>query len=95
MARNMSLEREPRHGFAAKISTLFYLTKFFGIVPFDLIVYQQHRIFKSSLLGNVFSIANIAFYAIGYHLISDYMFFGENKKDAGMYKKKPTDFCVL
>lgn len=72
-ATNNSISEEK--GFAKCVSTLFYITKFSGIVPFDLFIYKRSKAFVLSTIGTWLSIGCATFYLSYYNYLLARMYF--------------------
>lgn len=83
MARRIA--KVPEKGFAKSISALFYVSKCFGIIPFDLFAYQRDKLFIPTSVSSFFSTFCIIFYAVYYHFILTNMYFTKPGTEAGEF----------
>lgn len=75
MARATKDSISEEKGFAKCVSTLFYITKFSGIVPFDLFIYKRSKAFVLSTIGTWLSIGCATFYLSYYNYLLARMYF--------------------
>lgn len=69
--------------FAEAISYIFYVTKFFGLIPYSFPTYRKHKILVSSVLGNIQSIISLGGYIFFYHYIVSQTYFDGKSFDSG------------
>lgn len=69
MARKLKLN------FIEAISYLFYVTKFFGLIPYALLKYHRQKVLANSIIGNIQSIASLILYVFTYHYIVTQIYF--------------------
>lgn len=83
------MDRKLHTKFTETLRYMFYVTKFFGLIPYSLTTYRRQRIFESSLWGNFQSILFLVFYIVAYHLAVCQIYFTGEAFDSGkeMYKK--------
>ncbi|XP_055311260.1 gustatory receptor for bitter taste 66a isoform X2 [Sitodiplosis mosellana] len=69
--------------FSEAISYIFYVTKLFGLIPYSLSQYRQHKILVSSYFGNILSIAALGAYVFYYHYVVTQTYFDGNPFNSG------------
>lgn len=80
------MDRKPHLKFTETLRYMFYVTKFFGLIPYSLSSYRRQKIFESSFLGNLQSILFLIVYIVSYHFSVAQIYFDGQKFDSG--KKK-------
>ena len=79
---------KPNMNFTEAISYIFYVTKLFGLIPYSLSQYRQHKILVSSYFGNILSIASLGVYVFYYHYVVTQTYFDGNPFDSGKTKRQ-------
>lgn len=84
------MDRKLHSKFTETLRYMFYVTKFFGLIPYSLTPYRRQKTFESSLWGNLQSILFLVFYIVTYHLAVDQIYFTGEAFDSGkeIEKKK-------
>lgn len=77
------MDRKLHTKFTETLRYMFYVTKFFGLIPYSLTPYRRQRIFESSLLGNLQSISFLVFYIVTYHIAVKQIYFTGEAFDSG------------
>lgn len=69
--------------FIDALSYLFYVTKIFGLIPYSLTKYRQHKILVNSVSGNILSLLSLVLYVFLYHDIVSQTYFDGKGFDSG------------
>lgn len=77
------MDRKPHMKFNEILRYMFYVTKFFGLIPYSLSSYRRQKIFESSFLGNLQSILFLIAYIVSYHFSVAQIYFDGQKFDSG------------
>lgn len=77
------MNRKPHTKFGETLRYMFYVTKFFGLIPYSLTPYRRQRIFESSFVGNLQSILSLIFYIVSYHFAVAQIYFTGETFDSG------------
>lgn len=64
---NMAVNK-PRVTVTTSLNVIICTLIFFGIMPFSLFSYCKHKILKTSIFGNIYSIFSILHFVIEYHM---------------------------
>lgn len=83
MARNMGIEKNYTN-FYKTVNVLFYCSKIFGVIPFDLLVYYHQKIFRLSILGNIYCLLAIVVFSAEHHFVKSAAYFKGGLTDTGM-----------
>lgn len=83
------MAEKPNLNFSEAISYIFYVTKAFGLIPYSLLQYRQHKVLSSSILGNIQSIGSLIAYVFCYHYVVSQTYFYGKTTESG---KKKTEF---
>lgn len=78
---------KPNMNFSEAISYIFYVTKFFGLIPYSFSEYRVHKSLVSSYVGNFLSLTALFGYAFWYHYVVTQTYFDGNTFDSGKKKK--------
>lgn len=77
------MNRKLHTKFTETLRYMFYVTKFFGLIPYSLTPYRRQRVFESSLWGNLQSILFLIFYIVAYHMAVKQIYFTGEAFDSG------------
>ncbi|XP_031626251.1 gustatory receptor for bitter taste 66a [Contarinia nasturtii] len=69
--------------FSEAISYIFYVTKIFGLIPYSISQYHQHKILFSSIFGNIQSLGSLIVYVFCYHYVVTQTYFTNKAFDSG------------
>lgn len=82
-AASENMDRKSYLKFTETLRYMFYVTKFFGLIPYSLSSYRRQRIFESSIWGNLQSISFLIFYLVSYHFAVAQIYFTGQTFDSG------------
>lgn len=77
------MDRKAHLKFTETLQYMFYVTKFFSLIPYSLSSYHRQTIFQSSFLGIIQSILFLIFYLVSYHYAVAQIYFDDQQFDSG------------
>lgn len=69
--------------FINALSYIFYVSKLFGLVPYQLLEYKRHKILKSSIIDNILSVLSLVAFVTSYHFTVAETYFDGKSFDSG------------
>lgn len=84
---SVKMVNKPKMNFIEAISYIFYVTKFFGVIPYSLLKYHKQKVLANSYIGNIQSITSLIVFVFTYHYIVTQIYFDGKSFDSG--NKKP------
>lgn len=74
------MEKNSRMSFLSSFNVLFYVSCVLGIMPYSINEYSSNKIFKISLLGNIWSVLIMIHNTIQYHFAQVEFSLGKEKQ---------------
>lgn len=86
---------KPNMNFINALSYIFYVSKLFGLIPYALSEYKQHKILQNSIFGNILSVLSLAGYVISYHFAVAKIYFDGKTFDSGKFRDNENNDLVV
>lgn len=79
----IKLVENPKMNFVNALSYIFHVSKLFGLIPYSLTDYSEHKILKTSIVGNIQSLLCLVGYVVFYHFTVAKTYFDRATFDSG------------